>query len=76
MKKGNNFENAVRISNSLFWKDKRVSSCCLKWLCKSIEHNLNKLLEAVMKLVVNYQSLIAAIFLLQAVPNNILKLIF
>ena len=48
MKKGNNFENAVRdLKPPLFWKDKEsFQRHCLKWPLKSIEHNLNKLLEA------------------------------
>ncbi len=48
MKKGNNFENAVRdLKPPLFWKDKEsFQRHCLKWPLESIEHNLNKLLEA------------------------------
>ena len=48
MKKGNNFENAVRdLKPPLFWKDKEsFQRHCLKWPLKSIENNLNKLLEA------------------------------
>ena len=47
MKKGNNFENAIKdLKPPLFWKDKdSFQRHCLKWPLKSIEHNLNKLLE-------------------------------
>ena len=48
MKKGNNFENAVRdLKPPLFWKDKEsFQRHCLKWPIQGIEYNLNKLLEA------------------------------
>ena len=47
MKKGNNFDNSIKILRPpIFWKDKdSFQRHCLKWPLQSIELNLYKLLE-------------------------------
>ena len=47
MKKGNNFDSSIKILKPpVFWKDKdSFQKHCYKWPLRSIETNLNKLLE-------------------------------
>ena len=47
MKKGNNFDSSIKILKPpVFWKDKdSFQKHCYKWPLRSIESNLNKLLE-------------------------------
>ena len=47
MKKGNNFDSSIKILKPpVFWKDKdNFQKHCFKWPLRSIESNLNRLLE-------------------------------
>ena len=47
MKKGNNFDSSIKILKPpVFWKDKdNFQKHCFKWPLRSIEANLNRLLE-------------------------------